>query len=111
MLIRLPHPAQAPLIRLLIALAIPLTLFGQVSEIHGRVVDVSTNEPLARVGIQMTSGSVVQKAVTDTDGAFRITNLAAGDYVLHVETVGYYLLRQDLTLAAGESRELRSEEH
>ncbi len=44
---RLRHLAHAPLIRLLITLALPLTLCAQPpAEIHGHVMDASSNEPL-----------------------------------------------------------------
>jgi len=78
-----------------------LLLLLQMSGIHGRVLDASTNEPLARVQVQAGE----RRVITADDGTFRIADLAPGEYVLHASTVGYYLLRQNFTLAAGESRE------
>lgn len=87
-------------------LAFALTLAAwaqQAGEIHGRVVDASTGEPLDRVQVQLAGTSY--RTTTENDGTFRIPALDAGDYVLHVSTVGYYLLRQNFALAAGEVRE------
>jgi hypothetical protein len=69
-------------------------------EVNGRVVDSRGNEPLARVQVQLAG--TASRAVTDAEGNFRLTPVDAGEYVLHVATVGYHLLRQKFTLAAGE---------
>ena len=75
----------------------------QSGEVRGRVVDSRSNEPLALVQVQL-SGSAT-RTVTDREGAFRLAALEPGDYALHVSTVGYHLLRQPFTLAAGEIKQ------
>ena len=60
------------------------------------------SEPLALVDVQLAGTSL--HAVTADDGTFHIPGVAAGDYVLQVSTVDFYLLRQEFTQAPGETR-------
>ena len=85
---------------------IPLLLLlalQQSGEIRGRVVDAAGGEPLARVEVQLLGGS--RSAVTDAGGRFVIAPLAEGRYTLQVSTVGYRLLLEPFSLAAGERKE------
>jgi hypothetical protein len=94
----------------LAALAIGMTIFvaaaasaqDRPGEINGRVVSSRDNEPLALVQVALPGTSFT--AVTDTDGAFRITGVPAGSYTLQATSVGYRVIRQDFTLAAGETK-------
>lgn len=90
-----------------VVLAVVLTIAGQspASEIRGRVADASTKEPLARVKVEVTSASITRQAVTADDGTFHIADVAPGGYVMRVSTVGYYMLRQDVTVGADGSRD------
>jgi hypothetical protein len=72
------------------------------SEITGRVIDSHSSEPLALVQIQLAGTAF--RTTSTADGKFRLTNIPAGDYVLHASTVGYILLRQNFTLASHEQK-------
>ena len=96
-----------PILTLLFAAAIVLAQ-AQTGEVRGRVVSSRDNEPLSQVQVQIqdasSSASTALQAVTGADGTFSITGVPAGNYVLRTTTVDYYLLRQEFTLAAGESK-------
>ena len=68
-------------------------------EVHGSVVDARGGEALAKVEILLGSGSY--RTTTDDKGQFRIPDVAPGDYVLNVSTVGYHLLTKSFHLDAG----------
>lgn len=58
---------------------------AQQGTVTGRVVDAFTGDPVGDVMVELTSGvagRAVGSAVTGTDGQFRITNVAAGNYSL-----------------------------
>src|SRR5579863_569772 len=96
-----------PILTLLFAAVI---VFGQAEtgEVRGRVVSSRDNEPLSQVQVQIqdstSSTNLPLRAVTAQDGTFSITGVPPGNYVLQTTTVDYYLLRQEFTLAAGESK-------
>ncbi|MFB3826873.1 MAG: carboxypeptidase regulatory-like domain-containing protein [Bryobacteraceae bacterium] len=75
---------------------------AQAAEVRGTVKDARGGEPLARVRVQL-AGSPYQ-TVTDAQGRFTLAP-AAGEYVLHVSTVGYRLLTAAFTIAEGEAKE------
>ena len=81
-----------------------IPLLGQEStgEVSGRVISSRDNEPLALVDVQLAGTAL--HAVTADDGMFRIAGVMPGNYVLQASTVDFYLLRQEFTLAAGETR-------
>src|SRR5665213_381793 len=84
----------------------------ETGEVHGRVASSRDNEPLGLVQVQLqnagtspdTSANTPFRAVTGPDGTFSITGVPPGNYVLRTTTVDYYLVRQEFTLAAGESK-------
>jgi hypothetical protein len=73
-------------------------------EISGIVKDQSSKEtlPFTTVVIKGT----VTGAVTDMDGAFRLTNLQPGDYTLEISYIGYTKKEVPVTLKAGEKKKL-----
>src|SRR5689334_4184270 len=81
-------------------------------EVTGRVVSSRTNEPLGQVQVQLQTAGTPATATTNTafravtapDGTFRITTVPPGSYVLQTAAVDYYLVRQEFTLAAGETK-------
>jgi hypothetical protein len=85
---------------------------GDTGEVRGRVASSRDNEALSLVQVQLqlsgappdTSVTTPFRAITGADGTFSITGVPAGNYVLQTTTVGYYLVRQEFTLAAGESK-------
>ncbi|MBZ5675925.1 MAG: TonB-dependent receptor [Acidobacteriia bacterium] len=99
--------------RLLWILSLLLTALAAVAqvetgEVHGRVVSSRDNEPLSLVQVQIqdsaSSANTPLRAITGNDGTFSITGVPPGSYVLQTTTVDYYLVRQEFTLAAGESK-------
>jgi hypothetical protein len=74
-----------------------------VAEVRGSVVDARGGEALSSVVVQLVGGAY--RATTDSAGRFRITGVAAGDYVLNVSTVGYHLLKKSFHLDAGETQD------
>ena len=98
---------------------IPALVFATVmvaaqdtGEVKGRVTSSRNNEPLGLVEVQLqipdtatsATSNTMFRAVTGQDGTFSITGVPAGNYVLRTTTVDYYLIRQEFTLAAGESK-------
>lgn len=75
-------------------------------EVRGHAVSSRDNEPLSlvQVQLQLAGENTPFRAITSPDGAFSITGVPPGSYVLQTTTVGYYLVRQEFTLAAGESK-------
>ncbi|MCU1338707.1 MAG: TonB-dependent receptor [Bryobacterales bacterium] len=71
-------------------------------EVRGRVVSSRDKQPLRLVQVQL-SGSLF-RAVTAQDGTFSIAGVSPGTYVLQTAAVDYYLVRQEFTLAAGETK-------
>jgi hypothetical protein len=81
-----------------------LPAFSQgTATIRGSVVDARGGEALANVQVQLTGGPY--RTVSDSKGAFQISNIAPGDYFLNVSTVGYHLANQPFHLAAAETQE------
>jgi len=80
----------------------------ETGEVRGRVASSRDNEPLSLVQVQLqdsaSSANLPLRAVTGADGTFTITGVPPGSYVLQTTTVGYYLVRQEFTLAAGETK-------
>ncbi len=72
--------------------------------IHGKVVDQATGEPLRKV-LVILRGSELQ-TVTDDEGLYRLEGVPAGNYTLYVSTIGYRLLKKDITLVDGDSQEV-----
>ncbi len=81
-------------------------------EVTGRVVSSRTDEPLGQVQVQLqipgspttATTNTMFRAVTAPDGTFRISSVPPGSYVLQTAAVDYYLVRQEFTLAAGETK-------
>jgi hypothetical protein len=70
------------------------------AEIRGNVVGVRS-EPLARVQVSVLE--VQRETITGDDGGFVIAGLAAGNYTLRANAVGYRLISFKFSLAAGEA--------
>ena len=81
---------------------------ADTGEVRGRVVSSRDKEPLALAQVQIqdaaSNANTPLRAITGSDGAFSITGVPPGNYVLQTTTVGYYLVHQEFTLAAGESK-------
>src|SRR2546423_741241 len=75
----------------------------QSAEVRGNVVDARGGEALSNVVVQLVGSAY--KSTTGSDGRFKITGIAAGDYVLNVSTVGYHLVKKAIHLDAGETKD------
>ncbi len=83
-----------------------LLLPVQESVLTGRVVDIS-GEPLA--GAHVFIPEMEQGVTSRRDGTFRLTNIPPGTYVIQVSMVGYGRLSREITLEAGEIRQVTFE--
>ncbi|MCR4583935.1 MAG: TonB-dependent receptor [Prevotella sp.] len=73
--------------------------------VKGKVIDRQTNEALQFVNIRVTQDEkLVKGAITDVDGAFNITGLSDGSYVLTVSYVGYRDLTRRFSLTPEDRR-------
>ena len=89
-----------------------LILTGNISaqvksnaKINGKVVDASTQKPIEYATITLADqrSKAINGAVTDSKGAFEVTNIAPGIYILSIDFIGYKLYKTD-TLSITESR-------
>jgi hypothetical protein len=76
---------------------LPTSLFA--AEICGNVVGVR-GEPLARVQVSILE--IQRQAITGDDGRFVIVGIAPGNYTLQANAVGYWLINERFSLAAGD---------
>ncbi len=79
------------------------------AKINGKVLDASTRKPIEYATVTLTDqkSKAVNGAVTDSRGAFEVTNIAPGVYVLSIDFIGYILYKTD-TLSIPESRKTLS---
>ncbi len=73
--------------------------------VFGIVNDESDN-PLKDVTVTITGNNVSSNTTTDDDGYYEFTGLAAGSYTLTYEMEGYKAQSQEISLDAGETKEL-----
>ncbi|HUM05549.1 MAG TPA: TonB-dependent receptor [Terriglobales bacterium] len=83
------------------AFLIACSVWAHAAEIRGKVVTVDGGEALARVQVTLLETSA--QAVTDGDGAFVISGLAAGNFTLRFNAIGYRLVTVPFTLPSDES--------
>ena len=72
--------------------------------VKGKIIDRQSNEALQFVNIKVSqakTGKMVKGSVTDGGGAFNITGLADGDYVLEASYIGYKPATRKFTISAG----------
>ena len=81
------------------AAVLPLSAQLQVAQLHGRVLDAqSAGVAHAAVVLQDPSGHAIRRSATETDGAFRIADVAPGSYVIRVELGGTVMLTRPLVV-------------
>jgi len=75
-----------------------LLLFAQTAEVHGKITDISNNEPVAFANVIVAGTNI--GATSDFNGEFRITGLEPGYINLQVSFIGYKpLFSQDILLS------------
>jgi TonB-dependent starch-binding outer membrane protein SusC len=88
-----------------VALAVLLTNSPAAAQesgaIRGTVTDPGTGQPIA--GAQVSLRGTTRGTPTDQRGMFLITNVAAGQYTLRVESIGFRTAEQAVTVRAGET--------
>src|SRR5436190_9079908 len=67
--------------------------------IHGRIVDNSTQQPIA--GVLVSVGN--RSARTQPDGRYTITGVPAGSDLVHARLIGYMQLTQPVMVACGDT--------
>lgn len=77
-----------------------------LATVRGSVVDVHTGEALGNVQVTLVGGPY--RATTDGEGKFAISEVAPGDYVLNVSTVGYHLLKRPFHLDPGDVKDFEA---
>ncbi len=82
------------------------SVWAQTATLRGRVTDAQSGEGLPQAAVQVTATGVQSGAASDVDGAYTVSNLAAGTYTVTVTYVGYERRTMTVTLGAGESRTL-----
>src|SRR5690349_18779977 len=87
---------------ILVLLASSAAAQNVTGEITGRVMNSRDGEPLALVQIELTGTPI--RAVSGSDGTFRLAAVPAGTYVLQATTVGYYSNHVEFSLGAGETK-------
>ena len=88
------------LLVLVLAAAAPPTIAAQgTASVTGRVVDSATAQPVsgARVGVVGVAGAVL----TDRDGRYLLTGLAAGTHTVRVQRIGFDLAEATVSLVDG----------
>src|SRR6266404_1750223 len=104
-----PHPhsegiRMALVRRLVLALvaglvwAVPLGAQEATGAITGKVVDASTQQPLANVEVAITG--TPHRELSRSDGSFALNGVAAGSYRLRASRIGYGSQIQEITVTA-----------
>lgn len=70
------------------------------STIKGTVL---TNEGLPAAGVTVSLKGTRKNSVTDDDGNFHFKNIAAGDYQVEVQLVGYETIDKEVSVSAGKT--------
>jgi Outer membrane protein beta-barrel family/CarboxypepD_reg-like domain len=77
----------------LLLIVVSTTLFAQnKGTIKGRAIDNNTQKPVEFASVALLSSadsSIVKGAITDTLGAFQMTNLPEGSYIITISSVEY----------------------
>jgi len=95
-----PHLPTLRLSTLICGWLACLPLWAQATgDVRGVVVDARGGEALGNVAVSLVGGAY--RITTDAHGRFNIPAVSPGDYVLHVSTVGYHLLKRPIHVDAG----------
>jgi len=72
--------------------------------IEGTILESGTERPLA--GVQVSVVGTNRGALTNTSGAFRISDVPAGEQEVRAQRIGYSTVTQSVSVAAGETAAL-----
>lgn len=72
---------------------------GGTASVTGRVVDSATAQPVS--GVRVSIAGSTQGTVTDRDGRYLLSNLAAGTITLRAQRIGYTPVDRSVTLIDG----------
>ncbi len=89
---------------LLLAIAPPVA--AQTGAIAGRVTGSDAGSPVstAEVTVRTADGGIAGRGVTNQDGRYRVSGIAAGSYTLSVAAMGYgTLTQQNVQVSAGQT--------
>ena len=80
--------------------AVPAVAQGGIA---GKVTNKLNNQPIGSAPVEVigSAGQVAGRAVTGTDGRYRVTGLAAGSYSVSVIAIGYKAVRAVNVVVAG----------
>lgn len=86
-------------LQLIFVVAISIVAVAQkpATNLHGRVVDARTGEPIAKVRV-IVSGTDLS-TTTDDNGEFKFDDLPPGQVDLYITTITFGLVRKTITLA------------
>ncbi|MGH7500307.1 MAG: carboxypeptidase regulatory-like domain-containing protein [Longimicrobiales bacterium] len=73
---------------------------GELGMLAGRVTDFGTGRPIAGVAIRLPD--IDRSVLTEPDGRFAITDIPAGQIVLHAEMIGYATRTERIVITPGE---------
>jgi len=82
-----------------IAWTAPLAAQQSTGTIRGRIIDNSTQQPIA--GVLVTVGA--RNARTEADGRYTLTEVPAGSDLVHARLIGYAAASQPVMVAGGET--------
>ena len=74
------------------------------SNFYGRVIDSKTQEPISQVNVLLSdiyNGDVLFSGLTDNEGIYRVSDIAAGSYGVEVSKEGYMPITTEMTLLGG----------
>ena len=92
------------LLSLMLGMASVSSVVAQTCVLQGTVTVSSANGPSERLpgaSLSLTSATPGQTAVTDDQGEYKFTNLAAGVYTLQVDLSGFKQHKQTVTIGTG----------
>lgn len=91
---------------LIATLVVPLSLHGQTGQVAGTVASAETGQPLGAVQVFLEGTS--RGTITRADGTFTLNDVAAGEYTVVAQMIGYQTARQTgVSVSAGQSVQIR----
>ncbi|MBS1773529.1 MAG: TonB-dependent receptor [Bacteroidetes bacterium] len=85
-----------PLFFILFLLLAPLQLLAKPGEVKGRVLDDAGSPIVVNIALFKAGGNTLVKAdLTDEKGAFELTNIPDGNYVLKINATGFEVYTSD----------------